>query len=378
MLRDMRRFCGFGSVVVLTALVSLTGIAHADDHGKKKDDSKAVSWYEAPSKKLVIDSLAQIAAGWTQLDQEGIDGRPFFSVHRARLWVRGKAHQRVNYVLHLAFDRIGADQYAMIQSKPISAVRPTVVQDALIQYDAFGNGTLRLSAGFLRPNVGRESNTPVPALPTHEPGFTSTLARIATTGAGHGRAGGVNVGGRVKLGPTHVIYNVGAFLPTRDGKTTSGVEYKRSAGEKAAPLVAGSLILALGSLDQMKGGDLLFLPTAWTNKKSLILGGGMGFQGETDHHKKNEVISGFASVHFDTIQVDGEWVKATKESIGGTEYGNTAWHARLSYNIRLKDSMVSPFVLYTQISGDDISADAWGDDKIRALTSSVCLRVKAL
>ena len=49
MLRDMHRFFGFGSVVVLTALVSLTGVAHSDVHAKKKDDSKAVSWYEAPS-----------------------------------------------------------------------------------------------------------------------------------------------------------------------------------------------------------------------------------------------------------------------------------------------------------------------------------------
>ena len=116
-----------------------------------------------------------------------------FSVHRARLWFRGRFRPR-NYVLHLAFDRIGADEYAMLQAGPLGPARPLAVQDALVQYDVFG--TASNYAGFLRPNVGRESNTPVPAVGTHEPGLTSFLARRMTTGTGHGRAGGIDLGGR--------------------------------------------------------------------------------------------------------------------------------------------------------------------------------------
>ena len=92
-----------------------------------KADATAIAWYETPSKPVKIDTLLQLAAGWTDLGQEGIDPRPLL-VHRARLWFQGLVHQRINYVLHLAFDRIGADQYAMLQAAPLSAGRPVRVQ----------------------------------------------------------------------------------------------------------------------------------------------------------------------------------------------------------------------------------------------------------
>ena len=62
-----------------------------------------------------------------------------------------------------------------------------------------------------------KSNTPVPALVTHEPGLTSTLARRMSAGTGHGRAGGVDLGGRIGLGPTNVIYHIGVFTPAALG-----------------------------------------------------------------------------------------------------------------------------------------------------------------
>ena len=247
---------------LVAALVSLSTAAVADvkksGTAVTKADATAIAWYETPSKPVKIDTLLQLAAGWTDLEQEGIDPRPLLSVHRARLWFRGLVHQRINYVLHLAFDRIGADQYAMLQAAPLSAGRPVGVQDAIIQYDVLGTGTLRITGGFMRPNVGRESNTPVPDLVTHEPGLTSTLARRMSAGTGHGRAGGVDLGGRIGLGPTNVIYHIGVFTPAGAGTSPDGTDYNASMGVTASPLFAGSLILAFGKqLDARRRSSLL-------------------------------------------------------------------------------------------------------------------------
>ena len=111
-------------------------------------------WYENagnPSRWM----RRNLTAGWTENEAEGFDGRPLMSVHRARVWFRGNAHKRLKYVAHLAFDRIGADQYALLQGKPFSASRAPAVQDAFAQWDVYGSGALRLTGGWMRPQIGR-------------------------------------------------------------------------------------------------------------------------------------------------------------------------------------------------------------------------------
>jgi len=317
-------------------------------------------WYATPEKALQIDALFHAAVGWTDRKAANIEARPFFSVHRARLWFRGKVHERVNYVLHLAFDRIGADEYAMLQAGPLGPARPLAVQDALVQYDVFGTKALRVSAGFLRPNVGRESNTPVPAVGTHEPGFTSTLARRMTTGTGHGRAGGVNLGGRFEnlagdALPTALIYQLGAFAPTRAGKGVDGTEYANSLGLQAAPLYGGSLSLVFGSLSHMRAGDLLFLPNSWSKDWTVMLGAGVSAQMENDFFDRTLVQSYYANASAFGFFFDGELVTAERKLATGGQMSNQAWHARLGYNVWLDKSIISPFAMYTQQNGDDLS-----------------------
>ena len=38
---------------------------------------------------------------------------------------------------------------------------------------------------------------------------------------------------------------------------------------------------------------------------------------------------------------------------------NSAWHTRLGYNIQLDRSQLSPFVMYTQLKGDDVTSADW-------------------
>ncbi|MEE2786809.1 MAG: hypothetical protein VX589_05685, partial [Myxococcota bacterium] len=307
-----------GLIAILWLALGVSSGAMAQEKPTKsveeKSPSSSPSWYQTPAKTLQIDTLLQLAAGWTELDDENIDARPLLSVHRARIWFRGQVHQRVNYVLHLAFDRIGADQYAMLQAAPLSAGRPVGVQDAIIQYDVLGTGAFRITGGFMRPNVGRESNTPVPAVVTHEPGLTSTLARRMSAGTGHGRAGGVDLGGRIAVGPSHLIYHIGVFTPATAGTSPDGIDYKASMGVEASPLFAGSLIVGFGRLNQMRGGDLLFLPNPWTKGWSVMLGASASAQMKTDAYEQTVVQTYFGSTYVEGFQLDGEFVTAKREN----------------------------------------------------------------
>ena len=324
-------------------------------------NAEPAKWYATPDKPLQIDALFHAAVGWTDRKAANIDARPFFSVHRARLWFRGKVHDRVNYVLHLAFDRIGADEYAMLQAGPLGPARPLAVQDALVQYDVFGTKALRISAGFLRPNVGRESNTPVPAVGTHEPGLTSFLARRMTTGTGHGRAGGIDLGGRFEnlAGdslPLALIYHAGAFTPTREGMGADGTQYSNSLGLQGAPLFGGSLSLVFGSLSHMRAGDLLFLPNPWSIDWTVMLGGAASAQMKNDFFDRTVVQSYYANASAYGVYFDGEFVTAERKLATGGRMSNRAYHARLGYNIWLDRSILSPFAMYTQLNGDDFSS----------------------
>ena len=359
--------CLFAGVMMLS-----TGVSAAEEAPVKEEapaspalEKEAVAvaspapWYENAGKPFKVDALVNLTAGWTENEAEGFDGRPLMSVHRARVWFRGNAHKRLKYVAHLAFDRIGADQYALLQGKPFSASRAPAVQDAFAQWDVYGSGALRLTGGWMRPQIGRENTAVVVALPNQEPALTAALVRTATVGAGHGRATGLNLGGRVTLGESKIFYHLGMFAPTGSGTTEEGVEYDQSMGGTASPLFTGSLMYGYGKMSQLKNGDYLFLPNSWSKDLEILVGGSASSQGETDRFNSTMVYSGFGSISAFGVTVDGEYVAADREGLDGETYGNTAWHARVGYNVDLDDSIFTPFVLVTELSGDDVTAEAW-------------------
>ena len=348
-------------LALIAACTVLASTATAQDAQPQTASPAKTSWYQAPSKALKVDAMINLAMGWTEQTADGIDARPLMSVHRARLWFRGQASSRLKYVAHLAMDRIGADEFSLLQGRPFAAGRSPVVQDFFLQYDAFGDGKLRLTAGFVRPQVGRENNTAVVGLATQEPALTSSLARIASVQAGHGRATGVDFGGRLAFGAFKTIYHLGVFTPTSTGTTPDGVDYNQSMGSKSAPLIAGSLILGYGDLPQLKGGDYIILPNNWSRGTDIMVGGSASMQGETDRFEKSEILTAFGSVNAANIVIDGEFVTATRAAAGGDDYQNQAWHVRAGYNIYLKQTVVAPFVLYTELKGDDITPDAWNN-----------------
>ena len=291
--------------------------------------------------------------GWTDRDTQYIYQLPLFSVHRARLFVRGKAEKRLTYLLHFAFDRIGADEYAMLQGKPLNAQRPVGVQDALFQYN-YGKGKLRLTGGFFRPQVGRESNTPIPMVPNHEPALTSTLARRLSVGAGHGRASGINLGGRISVGGTSMfLYNIGTFAPvTAD---TSDEKKFTSSQAKSLPHSSRVTLCMRPVTTSSFAQGLLVTPNPWDEGFGLLIGASGAVRGETDFNK-GTTTNLFANIYAGSFHLDGEFVMGIRTVPTSTDDAtgvNTAWHVRGGYNIELSQSLLSPFFMYSQLATDN-------------------------
>ena len=263
-----------------------------------------------------------LTAGWTENEAEGFDGRPLMSVHRARVWFRGNAHKRLKYVAHLAFDRIGADQYALLQGKPFSASRAPAVQDAFAQWDVYGSGALRLTGGWMRPQIGRENTAVVVALPNQEPALTAALVRTATVGAGHGRATGLNLGGRVTLGESKIFYHLGMFAPTGSVPPRRALNTTRAWEGRQVPC-SGSLMYGYGKMSQLKNGDYLFLPNSWSKDLEILVGGSASSRGRpTDSTPPWSTRDSEVSAHSASLWTGNTWLQTGKVWMGNLrKYG---------------------------------------------------------
>lgn len=362
------------TLVAFVALICLGGILWLPATASAQQLlPKAEKNEKKASPGLRVSGLVQIAAGWTDRESDPAGGRPAISAHRARVWLRGTSHRRVRYLLHLGADRLGADQFSLLQGKPLGASRLPTVLDAMVQVDALEQGKLRLTGGFMRPAVGRESNTTVPFQPTHEIALTGVLARASSVGAGHGRAPGLNIGGQLPLGPLDAVYQFGVAAPTLGGSTADGINYSDSLGGEPSVLVAGTISIGAGYLDQMRAGGLLLSSSSLKRANSWLVGASGCAQGQTDSLKSSRVLTVFGAARLGGLHLDAEWVSATRvtrtktvstagtdpETILGASANNVALHARIGYTINVDQMLIIPFATYSSLSGAELDASLW-------------------
>ena len=308
---------------------------------------------------VAVSGLVETATGFTQLTQADIDPRPLTSVHRARLWLRGAVETRASYMVHLAYDRVGADELALLQGKPLGDTRAPAVQDIILHLNVLPKQRLTLTTGFFRPAVGHENNTVVITLPTMEPALTSSLVRRATVDRGHGRASGFNLGSLIKLGgELSLQLHAGLFVPTYSG-TRDYVSYEQSLGTQLNSLLASSLTLTWGDRSQRRNGNLLFHFNPLKSARALHFGASAAYQGATDRMREGQVFTGFVAGQWDQLLFDGEWVSAKRFHADGGLISNRAWHARLAYQINIGEHQLTPFVLHTRLDCDEVSAMDW-------------------
>jgi len=309
-----------------------------------------------------LSGLVQTATGVTKLDDTNVDARPLTSVYRARFWVQGAWEQRASYMVHFAYDRLGADEFALLQGKPLSSARSPAVQDIILHLNVLPKQRLILTTGFFRPTVGQENNTVVIKTVTLEPALTSTLVRRGTVEQGHGRSAGANLGSRIDLGELSLQLHLGMFMPTVSG-SLDDLSYQQSVGTQRSALISGAMRLVWGKRDQLKNGNLLFFTSPTQEGRAVHVGASGAYQGATDRFRESQVVTAFASAHLGGALLDGEWVNAKRFNRDGVVVSNQAWHARVAYNIQLGAHTLTPFALYSALSGAQVSEDAWRGER---------------
>lgn len=357
----------FFSGLMLLSFFTPNGFAES------KADSKAEPSASAPKKapkkappktksSVQVSGLMQSAIGWTSPKDETLDARPLLGVYRARFWVRGSVNKKASYALHFAFDRAGIDQEALLMGKSLNDLRAPALQDAILHYHILPKQKLILSSGFLRPKVGHENNSVVITMPNLEPTFSSTLVRRATTDTGHGRSSGFNLGHLSTFGAYHLQAHAGVFMPP-----ALGTSNKTSQGEKMSPLMAGTLSLGWGSLNKMRNQNLLFVFNPLKKARSIEVGASFAQHGETNRLKYSRVFSTHLMAQLDHLLFDAEWVQAYRESLAGEGLDNFAWHVRAAYNVKLGKRQLTPFVIYSELKGSELSQSEFEDADLSSL-----------
>ena len=145
------------------------------------------------------------------------EGQANALLRRARVGVRGDLYPNLSYTAILAFDQVGHDPRSGTGGGSNNESFPKAgLLDAFVLWKLPGWGeALALTAGYLRPQYGREHITAGFAVNSMEKMATQNYLRSHLIGTVPGRAPGGHLGGLVGLGrPTmHLQYDAGFFLP---------------------------------------------------------------------------------------------------------------------------------------------------------------------
>lgn len=142
-------------------------------------------------------------------------------VRRARIGIKGNILPRLNYTAILAFDQVGHNPGSGTVGGTNNGSFPSVgLLDAYITWGIRRNGEgMRISAGYFRPQYGRESITSGFAVNSIEKTMDQNYLREHLVFSNPGRAAGINAGCQLRLGSNQawLRWDAGVFMP--DGQS---------------------------------------------------------------------------------------------------------------------------------------------------------------
>lgn len=231
-----------------------------------------------------------------------VDDRADLQLRRARLGFRGQPYARLRYTLVLFYDLIGRDLLSGTVGGSNGPAPNLGIWDAFFQWQMMPRSeALHLTAGYFRPQLGRESITSAWSVNSLEKATSQTYLRRHLVGTGPGRATGLNIGGLLR-GPEWLglTYNLGMFLPQYTGGTPQTV------GAQFAPLWVGRAVLQLGDPEQTRyriGYEINY----FGQRKGLSLGLGGAWQGRTELFAHSRALSVDLLANYGPLNLDGEW-----------------------------------------------------------------------
>ncbi len=327
---------------VMSALFVFPVIPASADGEKSREDDLGLDWFGMIQLWGVYSSDVEDGNGDT------VHSRGDLYVRRGRFGVKGSIREDVAYKICLAYDNLGKNDSTASSGTPqanASDNREFYIWDTIFTWKVDPTW-LNITAGYFRPQVGRESITTAFKVNSFIKSLANGFVRRHIVGRGPGRETGVNVGGLYHDSDWGFNYNVGVFDTNHaniQGVNTPG-------GTKWSPLVAGRFAFTLGD-PEMNAYSIGYGTNYYGRRRGATLALNVTQQQETEMFRKNNMIGVDMLTNYDNLNVSGE-VDWLKRNVGAFSYTDTVYHGRVGWNIPLDNGQhVEPAVMYSRFHG---------------------------
>ena len=275
-------------------------------------------------------------------------------LRRSRLGFKGQIYKNLKFNLTTAIDLVGKDNLAGTEGSGNNGSSPQLrLWNAYIQWQMKqGNENFNLTAGYIPPQIGRESITSAFRVTSMEKSWSQNYLRRHLVGTGPGRATGVNIGGlflKTQKG-YRFKYDLGVFNPTHTAYSGS------SAGKQASPLFLAKFVTYFGEPESKKYTTSHKI-NYFGQRDGLSVSLSVATQGETDLFNANYAAGADFLWNKGNFNLDGEWTLMWREGIDSItgellrSEANTGY-LRMSYNFSLKEKYImEPVLMFMQYRG---------------------------
>lgn len=258
-----------------------------------------------------------------------VDNRLNFQLHRSRLGLKGSVNNRFKYNFLSSIDFVGRDLLSGTIGGTNNGASPQFrLWNAFISYQLIEESDLlHIRAGYLVPEVSRESITSPFKVNSFEKSWTQNYIRRHITGIGPGRSNGINIGGMYHVNPgvLAISYDIGAFNPIFTDLNSN------SAGQMSSNLFTYRVAIHVGDPEgenYSKGR----VSTYFGKRKGVTVAVSQSHQGTVEMWDNNNLLSLDILANYGPWNLTSEWAKLSRSKDLSKSVSYT-WMARMSYNI---------------------------------------------
>ncbi|HEX8546255.1 MAG TPA: porin [Cytophagaceae bacterium] len=286
------------------------------------------------------------------IDYAGSDkqSRNDIFIRRGRFGAIGYARKQLYYSFNFAFDNLGKDKNTSSPGIPnLGDNRDFFPLDVFLTWQKSIH--FNLTAGYFRPQVGKESMTSPIYMPSMEKALPNVQPRFFIVGRNTGREAGLNLGG-IHLGNKWSIgYNLGIFDPSH--------ELIVGEGNRWAPLTTGRVTFTVGDPELQKY-KIQYAQSYYGKRNGTTLGLNASHQGKTDLFNRNtfygiDILSNYGPIDFNA---EYDWMSRNSYTdVRPCTTIDKVYSIKLAYNHYLKNG----WALQAAVAHSGEVADDVGD-----------------
>jgi hypothetical protein len=198
-------------------------------------------------------------------------------IRRGRIGVKGNLRKDLSFYVVFAYDGIGRDKNTAGNGNPNDPDnRDFYLWDAMWTYSP--KPMLNLTAGYFRPQVGRENISSAFNVISLEKSLPNFQPRAHIIGRNTGRETGLNLGGLHKGMGWSFNYNIGFFDMTNINIVGGGSRW--------FPMLTSRVAFTIGD-PEMDKYKLSYVQSYYGQRKGITIAANATYQGETEIFKQN-------------------------------------------------------------------------------------------